>query len=58
LDVLEKLHAGYGDGPPRGTGPDQDKIQYEGNRYLAREFPRLDYLERAVLLEPEKKQEK
>jgi peptidyl-prolyl cis-trans isomerase A (cyclophilin A) len=56
LEVLASLYAAYGDGPPRGTGPDQDRIQYEGNRYLAREFPLLDYLERAVLLEPQDKE--
>ena len=42
FDVLAKLHAGYGEGPPRGTGPNQAKIREEGETYLARDFPKLD----------------
>src|SRR5690348_18255678 len=25
MDVVEMLYGGYGDGPPRGAGPDQDR---------------------------------
>jgi peptidyl-prolyl cis-trans isomerase A (cyclophilin A) len=47
MDVLEKLYKGYGDGPPYGAGPEQDKIRTEGNQYLNAEFPELDYIETA-----------
>jgi peptidyl-prolyl cis-trans isomerase A (cyclophilin A) len=48
MDVVDKLYAGYGDGPPRGYyGPDQTKIEAEGNAYLERSFPRLDYIKTA-----------
>jgi peptidyl-prolyl cis-trans isomerase A (cyclophilin A) len=51
MDVLERLYAGYGEGPPRGRGPDQGLIQAEGNAYLNSRFPLLDYIERATIVE-------
>ena len=42
LDVAEQLHSGYGEGPPRGSGPYQAQIHAEGNEYLDAEFPDLD----------------
>lgn len=42
MAVVDSLYGGYGEGPPRGTGPDQGRITREGNRYLAAQFPRLD----------------
>ena len=50
MDVVEKLYTGYGEGPPGGHGPAQDRIQVEGNAYLEREFPRLDYIKKATVL--------
>jgi peptidyl-prolyl cis-trans isomerase A (cyclophilin A) len=50
MDVVEKLYTGYGEGPPGGHGPAQDRIQLEGNPYLEREFPRLDYIKKATVL--------
>lgn len=47
MDVVDSLHTGYGDGPPRGPGPDQGRIGAEGTAYLEREFPLLDYVESA-----------
>ena len=49
MDVLEKLHTGYGEGAPRGRGPNQARIQTEGNAYLRQSFPELDYLVSAKL---------
>jgi peptidyl-prolyl cis-trans isomerase A (cyclophilin A) len=51
MDVVDQLHTGYGDGPPRGRGPDQERIRREGNAYLVREFPQLDYIQRATIVE-------
>ena len=42
MEVFNKLFAGYGEGPPRGNGADQNKIETEGEAYLARKFPNLD----------------
>jgi peptidyl-prolyl cis-trans isomerase A (cyclophilin A) len=48
MEVVDKLYAGYGDSPPMGYyGPDQNKIEAEGNAYLERSFPRLDYVKTA-----------
>jgi peptidyl-prolyl cis-trans isomerase A (cyclophilin A) len=51
MDVVEKLHSGYGDGPPSGSGPDQREIERNGNGYLKRRFPELDYIQSARVLE-------
>jgi peptidyl-prolyl cis-trans isomerase A (cyclophilin A) len=50
LEVVEKLYSGYGEGPPNGNGPQQSRVQREGNAYLKAEFPLLDYIKRAELV--------
>mgnify|MGYP002778078923 FL=1 len=50
MEVVDSLYAGYGEGAPTGRGPDQDRIAAEGNRYLEREFPRLDYVRTATIV--------
>ena len=52
MDVVDRLYSGYGEGTPRGRGPDQGRIQREGNAYLDREFPQLDAIHRAVAEAP------
>lgn len=42
MPVVDSLYGGYGDGPPRGHGPSQGRIQREGGAYLAQNFPLLD----------------
>ena len=42
MDVVMKLFEGYGEGAPRGVGPEQGRLQAEGNRYLNTAFPQLD----------------
>ena len=42
MDVVDSLYSGYGEGAPRGQGPDQGRIGREGNAYLRASFPRLD----------------
>ncbi len=49
MEVVDQLYSGYGEGAPRGAGPDQTRIRMEGNTYLDAEFPNLDYLERASI---------
>lgn len=47
LAVVDSLHGGYGEAPPRGRGPSQATLRREGEAYLAREFPALDAIRRA-----------
>ena len=49
MDVVDKLYAGYGEGAPRGRGPDQGRLQSEGNAYLAKSFPKMDYVKKATI---------
>jgi peptidyl-prolyl cis-trans isomerase A (cyclophilin A) len=51
MDVVDQLYSGYGEGAPNGQGPSQAQIQAQGNEYLEREFPQLDYIERATIVE-------
>jgi peptidyl-prolyl cis-trans isomerase A (cyclophilin A) len=49
MDVLDALYSGYGEGAPRGQGPEQGRIQAEGNAYLKKEFPKLDFIRKATI---------
>ena len=50
MDVVDRLHTGYGEGAPRGMGPDQGRIQGEGNAYLQKDFPQLDFIKSAKIV--------
>lgn len=43
-EVIDQIYSGYGEGAPRGQGPDQGRIQALGNEYLEASFPDLDYV--------------
>ena len=49
MDVVDMIYSGYGEGAPRGRGPDQGRLQAEGNAYLAKDFPKLDYIKTATI---------
>ncbi len=49
MDVVDSFWKFYGDGPPKGSGPDQEQIERRGNAYLEEKFPRLDYILKARL---------
>lgn len=49
MNVVDTLYNGYGDSAPRGNGPDQGRLQMEGNAYLAKDFPKLDYIKKATI---------
>jgi len=51
MDVLNQLFDGYGEGAPRGRGPHQGRLQSQGNAYLKAEFPNLDYIVKATIVE-------
>ena len=50
MEIVEILYNGYGDGPPRGKGPDQDKIRTQGDAYLKQDFPLLDHVIRTKVI--------
>ena len=50
MAAVDKLYAGYGEGAPKGVGPSQQRIHNEGNAYLKKEFPRLDYIKSASVV--------
>ncbi len=50
MEVVDSLYKGYGEGAPRGQGPDQGRIQMEGNAYLDKDFPQLDRILSATLV--------
>ncbi len=49
MDVVDRLYAEYGEGAPRGRGPDQGRVQMEGNAYLGKSFPRMDFVKKATI---------
>jgi peptidyl-prolyl cis-trans isomerase A (cyclophilin A) len=49
MDVVDQLYNGYGEGAPQGKGPQQGRIHAEGNAYLNKEFPKLDYIKTATI---------
>jgi peptidyl-prolyl cis-trans isomerase A (cyclophilin A) len=51
MDIVDDLYPLYGEGFPSGKGPSQGKIQSEGNVYLKKEFPKLDYIKKATIIE-------
>jgi peptidyl-prolyl cis-trans isomerase A (cyclophilin A) len=53
MAVAESLYAEYGDGPPRGEGVYQAMAIARGDAYLEEEFPLLDRIRRAEVLDPE-----
>jgi peptidyl-prolyl cis-trans isomerase A (cyclophilin A) len=51
MDVVDSLYGGYGEGAPRGDGPDQGQVQAQGNAYLEKAYPKLDYVKTATIVQ-------
>ena len=49
MNVVDRLYNGYGEGAPSGKGPNQGRVQGEGNVYLSKDFPRLDFIKAATI---------
>jgi peptidyl-prolyl cis-trans isomerase A (cyclophilin A) len=49
MNVVDSLYSGYGEGAPSGRGPNQGRVQMEGNAYLTKDFPKLDYVKKATI---------
>jgi len=45
MNVVDKIYSGYGENPPET----QSRLQMEGNAYLAKAFPKLDYIKKATI---------
>jgi len=43
MDIVDKINSQYGEKPNQGS------IQAEGNAYLNKEFPKLDYIKKATI---------
>jgi peptidyl-prolyl cis-trans isomerase A (cyclophilin A) len=54
MEAADALFSEYGENSGGGIrGGKQDALFDEGNAYLERNFPRLDWIERAVVIEPQ-----
>jgi peptidyl-prolyl cis-trans isomerase A (cyclophilin A) len=49
IEVVDKIYTGYGEGAPRGSGPPQQRVAAEGNAYLTKAFPKMDYIKTATI---------
>jgi cyclophilin family peptidyl-prolyl cis-trans isomerase len=49
MDIVDRMYAGYGEGAPAGKGPNQARIQLQGNSYLKEGFPQLSYFSKASI---------
>jgi peptidyl-prolyl cis-trans isomerase A (cyclophilin A) len=50
MNIVDSINAEYGEGAPYGRGPDQSRLQMEGNAYLAKSFARMDYVKKATIV--------
>jgi len=51
METVTGLYGGYGEGAPHGKGPSQSRLFRSGNPYLKGEFPELDYIVTATIIE-------
>ena len=51
MAAVDALYAGYGECAPKGSGPSQRRAQLEGNAYLKKSFPKLDYIRAAEIID-------
>jgi peptidyl-prolyl cis-trans isomerase A (cyclophilin A) len=49
MGAVDQIYGGYGEGAPKGRGPEQGRIKAEGDAYLAN-FPKLSYIASAKVV--------
>ncbi len=49
MNIVDKFYSDYGEGQPSGRGPDQGALHAGGNAYLAKSYPKLDYIKTATI---------
>ena len=49
IEVVDKIYTGYGEAAPKGSGPPQARVAGEGNAYLIKSFPKMDYIKTATI---------
>ncbi|MBP7779774.1 MAG: peptidylprolyl isomerase [Acidobacteria bacterium] len=49
IEVVDKIYTGYGEGAPKGSGPSQTRVANEGNAYLIKAFPKMDFIKTATI---------
>ena len=55
MDVVDKIDSEYGDMPEMGGhGPDPGRIASDGNAYLKKDFPNLDYIKSVTVITEKK----
>ncbi len=50
MNVVDQIYGGYGEGAPTGKGPDTNRFDTEGNAYLKKDFPQLDFIKTATIV--------
>ena len=45
FEVLDSFYQGYGDMAPWGSGPDQHELVKQGNKYIRKSFPKIDFIQ-------------
>jgi peptidyl-prolyl cis-trans isomerase A (cyclophilin A) len=50
MEVVDRLHAGYGETAPGGRGPRYECMLRSGSAYLEREYPELDVIRSARIV--------
>jgi peptidyl-prolyl cis-trans isomerase A (cyclophilin A) len=51
MKTVDMFYNKYGEAAPKGLGPDQNRVRTEGTAYLLTEFPALDYIRKATIIE-------
>lgn len=51
MDVADQLAYVYGELQPKGGGADPAKVHHIGNKYLDSQYPRLDAIRKATVLD-------
>jgi hypothetical protein len=53
MSVVDAWATEYGDMPPWGQGPAPSKLEKEGNAYIRRDFPNIDFWQECSVLPAE-----